>query len=146
MSLNTLMKMFKTDAVIENEGIDLNYGPVDDTDPKAGDILIRIRRAGGANKAYSKALTAKMRPYRKQVESGTLEPAVAERVLREVYAETIIIGWTNVRGEDGKDVPFSSENVLAMLEEAPDLFADIQSQAGQMSLFRAEVAESIAKN
>lgn len=146
MSLSTLRKMFQTDAKLESEGIDLNYGPADDANPEAGDVIIRIRRAGGANKEYSKALTSKMRPYRKQVEAGTLDNGVAERVLREVYAETVVIGWKNVKGEDGKDIPFSADAVKDLFSDMPDLFVDVQTQATQMALFRAEVAESIAKN
>jgi hypothetical protein len=130
-------EMFKTNANAEVErGIDLDYG----------DFKIRIVRAGGANKKFSQLLTAKMRPYRRQIDNDTLDPAVADRLMAEVYADTIILGWDGVCGEDGKPLSFSKENVVKILTDLPDMFRDIQSQAMLAANFKIEERKEDAKN
>lgn len=129
---------FKTDADLEaGAGVDLDYG-------EAGTIT--IHRAGGDNKKFSKVLAAKMKPYRRQLQNGTMDDEVAERLMAEVYAEAVIIGWEGVKDEKGKTLPYSKENVVKLLTDLPELFKDIQDQASTIANFRKEEIEAEAKN
>lgn len=141
--MGSLYGMYKSDQTKEVEGSVINFGPSDFT---GLDITITVGRAGGANKAYQKALTNKMRPYRKQAAAETLPVEVMERVLREVYAETVIKDWANVSDEVGNILEFNVENVIQVLADLPDLFQIIQEHATQMANFRGEASEEIAKN
>ena len=67
-------------------------------------------------------------------------------ILREVYADTVVIGWSNVEGADGKPMAFTRENVIKLFTDLPELFADVQDQATNLALFRAEINEQDAKN
>lgn len=131
-------KTFSTDAELESgKGIDLDYGE---------DGVITIRRAGGANKKYSTVAAAKLKPYARRMQNGTIEPEVIDRVMAEIFAEAVIIGWRNVKGEDGEPLQFTKENCVKLLTDLPDLFADIQAQAERVSNFRAEATEEAVKN
>jgi len=138
----SLYSQFQTDGSLEKEGILLEYGTTDDGKP----IAIRIARAGGANRAYEKRMEAEVKPYRRQIQNETIENAVVQRMLRKVYAETIVLGWENVQDPDGNDIPFTVENCIKLFEDLPDLFRDIQEQSQRVALFRAEVREADAKN
>ncbi|HOK44370.1 MAG TPA: hypothetical protein PLK67_00460 [Bryobacteraceae bacterium] len=128
--------VFQTDKTLEKEGIILDYG----------DFKIKIARAGGANVAFQKALASKIRPYKRQIDAGTIPDDVAEKLLLDVYAESVVLGWEGVTDEKGKPLPFSKENVVKLFSDLPDLFRDVQNQAAAISNFRAEVTEDTIKN
>lgn len=138
----SLYTQFKTDGALEKEGILLEYGVTDDGKP----ITIRIARAGGANKQYERRMEAEVKPYRRMIQNETIENAVIQRILKKVYAETIVLGWENVQGQDGKPMAFNVENCIQLFEDLPDLFRDIQEQSQRAALFRAEIREADAKN
>lgn len=138
----SLYNQFGTDKKVEKEGVILQYGNTAGGKP----IQIKICRAGGANVAYNKAMEAKTKPYRRQLQNGTLDIEVMTSILREVYADTVVIGWSNVEGADGKPMAFTRENVIKLFTDLPELFADVQEQATNLALFRAEINEQDAKN
>lgn len=100
-----------------------------------------LHRAGGSNRKFGRLLQAKMKPVQRRVETGTLPDSVAERILRDCYAEAVIVGWDGITA-GGKAVPFSKENVLAFLEQQPEVFRAIQRDANDLALFRAEEREA----
>lgn len=151
-----LSKTFKTDEKHETQGVILDYG----------DTRIRIARAGGANKEFAKKLDHKTKPYRRAIQSGALDIERAGDILKEVYAETVVLDWqtkqgvgengnfTFTRGIDPIDLgkpsgdllPPTPENIVAVFKNLPDLFLDIQQQAQSTALFRAELDEAAAGN
>lgn len=138
----SLYTQFETDREIEKTGIVLDYG----FNSKKQPIQIRIARAGGANERYSKLLELRTKPYRRQIQNETLENAVAEKITKEVYAQTVVLGWTGVEDRDGNEMPFTQENCVKIFTDLPDLWSDVQSQSTRASLFRAEILEADAKN
>lgn len=148
----SLYKQFKTDNDLEKSGIVLEYGENSHGKP----IGIRIGRAGGGNLAYQRLLEARVKPYRRQIQNETIENALVEKLMREVYAETVVIGWENVEfpvldaaGNDtGKteELPYTVENCVRLFNDLPELYRDIQEQSQRAALFRAEVREADSKN
>lgn len=138
----SLYKSFSTDAAIERNGVILNYGK----NSKGADIEIRIARAGGANKRYIERMEAKTKPLRRQIQTDTVDRNTLETLIREVFVETVVIGWSGVEDQDNNEMPFSRENAIKLFTDLPDLFADIQEQAQKSALFRVEIQEADAKN
>ena len=129
---------FTTDKNLESgAGVDLDYGDCG---------VITIHRAGGSNKKFGTVFAAKLRPYERQMNMGTLDDGVAERLLAEAYAEAVIVGWRGVKGESGKNLSFNKDNVVKLLLDLPELFRDIQEQAQKTSNFRKAEVEDEAKN
>lgn len=133
----SLYKQFKTNEALETEGVWLEYGQTDAGQP----IRLKIARSGGKNTAFSKALEKATRPYRKAIQTGMMENTTADRLYKEVFAETVVLDWINVEGPDGKPLEFKKENVLQVFEDLPDLFNDLREQAANVALFREEVRE-----
>lgn len=152
MSKPTLYKQFKTDKEVEQSGLLLQYGETADGKP----VTIRIARAGGANVQFQKRLEALTRPYRRQLQTETLSPKLAESLVRRAYAETVVLGWENVEfpvldanGEPTdktEALPFTVDNCLRLFTDLPDLFTDLQEQAQKAALFRVDALEADAGN
>jgi hypothetical protein len=142
-----MYSQFKTDKSREQTGLWLNYGS----------YQVRIARAGGSNKAFQKKIEVLTRPYRRAIATGTMEPELAEQLMQQAYAETVVLGWrvvqedgTFVEGqmhaEDGSLLPYTLENVLATFKKLPDLYDDIREQAQSMVLFREGLREEASGN
>jgi hypothetical protein len=146
----SLYKTFATDEAVEKQGISIDYG----------DERFLIARAGGSNSAFKKCFAAKIKPYRRQIDQGNIDDSVANRLMAEAYAETVILLWESkavdeagvetwvdtISGADGKPMKFSKASCTALLLDLPELFADLQVMAGQASNFRQDELEEDVKN
>lgn len=138
----SIFKQFGTDSKKESEGVRIEYG-----ENKDGTIpTVIIRRAGRSNSKYSKALEAATRPYRRQIELGTMSEDKAEKIFKGVFVDTVIIGWENIQDNKGVNIPFTKENAMDVFEKLPEWYADLQKQAGDLSNFRSDAMEDEAKN
>lgn len=148
----SMYKQFKTDDSLEQKGVEIDYG----------DFVVTIARAGGANKKFARVLEKKTKPFRRAIQTETMDPNQAEEILRETYAEAVVLNWQSKVGEDengerilevgieapdgGDLLPLTEENVVKTLRNLPDLFIDLQQQAGKVALFRQDVLETDAGN
>lgn len=138
----SLFDQFETDADKEAEGVEVEYAPnKDGTVP-----TFIISRMGKANKKYSKMLDKATKPYARQLQLGTLANETADNLFMGVFVKTVLKGWSNVRGKDGKDMPFTPENATELFKLLPDLYEDLQEKAKSAALFREEVNEADAGN
>jgi hypothetical protein len=133
--------LFKTSAKLEQEGIWLDYG----------DFRFRVTRAGSTNTRFKKLFEAKMKPHRRSVSNDTLNNDIADRVTREVWSESIVLGWDSKLGMDcipykGEALSFSAANCLQLFEDLPDLFIDVREQSMKLGLFLEGDAEGDAGN
>lgn len=141
--MSKLSKHFRTDNRAETGGVVLDYGD---------GVKIRIARAGGSNARYLSRLDQLARRYRRQIQLDTLPDSVAREMMRRLYAETVVLGWEGVTGEDfGREgdtspVAFSVDNCIALFECLPDLFLDVQAQASSIAVFRSSLDEGDAGN
>lgn len=139
-----LHKQFKTNSAKENEGVEIEFPEAQNDD---GSIpVFVISRMGKSNKAYSKALEAATRPYRRQVELGTMKNDVAESLFLGVFVDTVLRGWKHVQDEEGNEIPFNRDSAKALLEELPDVYERLQEEAKISSNFRDSSLEAEAKN
>ena len=128
-----LYSRFETDKEIEQTGIDLRY---------SDDTVLTIARAGGSNKKYLKAAEKAQRKL--QVRRPNNEEAL--EILREIYADCVVLKWEGVTDREGKPLECTKENKLQLFRDLPDLFADIRVQAENADLFRKAELEKDAGN
>lgn len=141
--MSALYKQFKTDANLEQEGVVLDLGVNEDDQSRVG---IRIARAGGGNVLFTKTVEQKLKPHRHALRTKTMGTKHLDRLMREVYADTVILDWENVRGPDNQPLPFNRDNVLKLLEDLPDLWKEIQSMSDDISVFREAERKEDAGN
>lgn len=133
---------FSTSAEVEKDGVILELAVNDD----GTTAWMRIARAGGGNERYAKAVEANLKPYRRQIQAGTLDKALAERLAHKIYAEAIVLEWGGILGRDGKKIPFSKAAVEKVFADLPELFADVRAAAEELALFREQLREADSKN
>lgn len=119
-------ELFETNEAHERKGVELDYG----------DFSITVARAGGSNRAYQKALETKTKPIRRALAAGQVDPKRTSAIMREVFAETVVIGWKDVTDKNGKKLPFNTANAVKLFKDLPDLFNDVMQQASSFQLFQ----------
>lgn len=142
----SMYKQFETDTTLEKKGIVLDYGP----------FRVTIARAGGANDRYAKVLERESKPYRRALETQTMDATIALKMMYKVYAESIVLNWEvlqknksykkGIEGPKGNLLPFTKDNVIATFMALQDLYLDIFDQAQLSALFRQEDLDGEAKN
>lgn len=133
--------LFKPSGKLEQEGVWLDYG----------DFRIKITRAGATNDRFKRLMNDKMKPHRRAMANDTMSDKVGDRVTREVWAESIVLGWDSPLGANlmpyqGAAFPFSVENCIKLFTDLPDLFIDVREQSMKMGLFLEDTAEADAGN
>jgi hypothetical protein len=136
----SLYSAFATDKQLEQDGVLLDYGPNSKDQP----IQIRIARAGGNNAKFAKVLQKRMDVIKRQIK--TMDNKAATKLMIEVYADSVVLGWTGVQDRDGNDLEFTRENVVKLFTDLPDLFADVQQQSQDIALFREEIRQADSGN
>jgi len=109
-------------------------------------VRMWIRRAGGSNTRFERALDAVMKPYRRQIQQNLLEEGKARELEARVYARAVIIDWEGVTDEKGNVLDCTEENIVKLFTDLPDLFTEIKQQAQELANFRLEQREADRKN
>lgn len=107
-----------------------------------------LARPGGANKAFKTRFNDLTAPYRiRGIDlEEIMDDAESKRVFIQLYAETIVKNWRDVKDAEGNQIPFSVEAAIKLFTDLEDLFGVILQAAQKMSLFRAKLVEEDAKN
>ena len=142
---NPLRKMFETDKSVERDGIWLEYAP---------GVEIIIARAGGANKRFAKVMELLSKPYRRALQTNSVDESILLELFVKAYARAIALEWKGFTKDlithDDTDadilLDFNQENCEAVLREQPNLFIDIQKASDDISLFRTERLEGDSGN
>lgn len=139
----SLFSQFQTDQSAETDGIDIDYG----IDSRTGEnIKFKVARAGGSNAKFAKLWDSKTKPYRRQIQTDTMDNATAEKLIHEVYAEAVVLGWSGVYDRDGNKLDYTVANCVQLFKDLPELFNDIRQVASSIAAFRIQEREEDAKN
>lgn len=140
----------KTDPKLEAEGVEIE---VDINDHNGEPITITVARMGKSNKQYTKMLERVTKPHQAAIQNETMPIELGDRLLREVFAETVLRGWNNLpkseltgNPEDTELLPFSKENALALFKALPGVYDDWEERAKKTANFREHEREVAAGN
>lgn len=126
---------FQTNKSAEEEGI---WVDVDGNGTK-----IKVARIN--NTRYKKYFQKITKPYKRQIRNGTLAEELAEKLLVDALANTILLDWKGfTRG--GEDYPYNIDNARAFLQESADFRDFVSDAANEMENFRAEELEEARGN
>jgi len=137
--------IFKTDEKAEQEGVWQDFGT----------FKVRVARSGGGNKRFQKMMEARMKPYGRAIQLGTMEEDIALNILADVYSKTVITGWQCKRDDKWEDVvevapgtfePYSPDVAKKALIALPNLLLDIQAQSSNLAMYRDTVRGEEGKN
>lgn len=143
--------LFETDKDLERNGVWYDYGA----------FRVKLRFAGGANKAYLSLLETTMKPYRRAIDQGLLPPERLQALLQEVFSKTMVAAWQiaiidaetgevswkdGIEAKDGTILPVTPENIIATFRNLQSLFTDLIEQGSKTANYRLATLEDDAKN
>lgn len=159
----SLFSEFKTDKELEAKGVEFVY--------TAGNgrpiFRVRLARSGGANKKYDQVRERVTAPYRRlsklteenQAEIGyaVFSEAVVVKDTWETYTqhedktdpENVVVTYSWVAGlenESGAVVPATTENIVAVMKQLPDLYGLLLSESMNIDNYKREAREQDSKN
>lgn len=138
----SLYRQYKSNPDAEKNGVVLTFGP----NSKGNEIRIRVARNGGTNDRYLKAIERHLKPHRRAIQTETMDREVLSSKMLQAFADGCVLDWENVEDENCNDMPFTRENVVKLLTDLPDLYADVQEQSGKVSLFKQSLVETDTGN
>ena len=132
-----LFAAFSTDKKAEQEGKETTL-------PGCGDTLFRVARAG--NPTYKRLLNSLYKRNKAVLDSkGATAEAKSDEILAEVFAKSILLGWTGTISIKGKPTPYSYEAALGLLS-LNDFRAVVEQVANDFNTFRTEEDAEDLKN
>jgi hypothetical protein len=142
---NPLRKMFETDSAAEKDGIIIRF---------ADEVEVTVARAGGANKKFSRLMARLTKPYRRAIETETIDEKVLTDIVKKVYARTVVLGWkgltedivTKNEADAEQELVFNEENCMAVFNALPVLFDEIVKATTSHTNFRNLALEDDAGN
>lgn len=140
----SIHSQFATDTKKETEGVEIPYPDAANSDGSIPTFV--IARAGKSNKKYSRMLERATKPHRHAMKTGTISNETSEKLMMDVFVDTLLLDWKHVQDRNGKTIVYNRENAIALMKELPDLYADLTNQTQQIELFREEEKEEEAKN
>lgn len=126
---------FQTNKAMEEEGVWV--------DVDGNGTRIKVARINNAR--YKKYFQKITKPYKRQIRTGTLSEDLAEKLLVDALANTILLDWKGFT-KDGQDYPYSVDNARAFLAESADFRDFVSDAANEMETFRAAEVEEARGN
>jgi len=137
MSAIDLFAAFATDDSAEQKGTPTQL-------PGAGDTLFYVAR--DSNKAYIKLLQQRVKQNRAVLDSkGDAAEAMSEKIITEVMAKTILLGWNGTVNYKGKPLEYSLENATTLLSHK-EFRAVVNKVATDMEIFKIVKDDEDVKN
>lgn len=148
----SMYDQLQTDPSLEKKGVEINYGS----------FRVTLARAGGANKKYEKLLDIRSKPHRRAMKTETMDNDVALEIMREVYADAIILHWETKNaegkwekgieakpkkaGDPPKLVPFNRDNSIQAMIDLPELLTWFKEDAEKLALYLVQHQEDDTGN
>ncbi len=72
---------------------------------------------------------------------GLIDPELQDQTDIEILAQSIVVGWSGIVGDDGEDIPFTVENARKLFTELPEFTRELIGYANNSDTFRAAAFE-----
>jgi hypothetical protein len=129
------------------ENLKLNIKSVD-LDAASGGVWIeyddkisfKIARAN--HPAYRSAVKHMHKQHRRQIDNGTMSEELSEKLLAELMAQHILVGWKGLKN-NGKNFEYTVDNATAFLQapQYEEIRDWIMMQAQDIENYRSEVVK-----
>lgn len=150
----SMYEQFRTDTDLEKNGVDVDYGP----------FVVTVARAGGSNRKFAQTVNRLSQPYRRAIQTETMDERMGQRLLMQAYAQVIVQNWQTrvdeegrpskdgeelvqgIEGPEGDLLSFTVENVMMTFENLPDIFNDVVEMSQKAAIYRVNVDEDDSGN
>lgn len=138
----TALSAYKTNKQEESDGKWFEI----DTNEDGSMMRFKLRRTGGANKAFEKEQDNRLRPYRTQLRNDKMDKTLHAKLITEAFADTCVIGWENVQLEPNINIPYDKKTCRELLVDIPDFADALVNLANRIESWREDGIEETVKN
>lgn len=131
-----IYELYKTNTEKEQKGLPVKFGD-------ATVYIATSNLTGNPKMAKMQAEYIERATKRKGVES---KPEELKEKMLDLYAECVVTGWENVRDENGKEIPYSKENVLKIFKDLPHFLDAIVAFSSDFTNYREKAIDDVVKN
>lgn len=110
--------------------------------PYAGGLSIKLARAGGANKEFTKLGERFQKKYKRRLDMGAIDNEETLAALIELYAKACVRDWEGAPD----DAACTTDNVIKIFTDLPDLFNQVQQDAMEHEAYKEHIDKEAAKN
>lgn len=100
--------------------------------------------AASDNPKYIRTVSRLVKPYKKQIEKGGLDPEVSADLTCEAMAEAVLLDWKKVRDSTGKEVTYSKEIAKTALIKNKELRNFVSEFSQEFDNFRREEISEVS--
>lgn len=132
--MGDLKKLFKTDENLETAGVWQDLGD-----------SIRVKVARFNNTNHKRVMEGLMKPYQHMLRRGNLSEEIAEKILVQGMARTILLDWEGLE-EDGKPIKYSMKNAERIMMEFKDFRDLVHNISQSMEIYKIQEDAETEKN
>jgi hypothetical protein len=127
-----LDQFFKTSEDLEKNGI---WFEISDS------IGFLLRPFKSSNPRVKAAIASYYKPYARQIEMGTLEPAKQQEIQAKVFVDVCLIDWKGIE-IDGKAVELDKAVAVKFFVSLPDLFDTLWKHVSDFNNYKEDLGNS----
>lgn len=130
------LSSIEVDRALQSEGIVVDYHG------------IKVRLAQQNNPRARELVRRKMGLIKVRDQDGNIPKDDLRRIIREVWAEAVILGWSEMEAEDGTPIPYTPEKALEILsdEKFSDFSQFVDSVSSNAERYFRKASETDLKN
>jgi len=118
-----------------------------DFDENNKPVRFKLAYMSSSNKKMSKLTAELTKPYKRQIDNGTLPEKISEDIALKVFVRSVLLDWDNVIVEEGAaPLPFEEDVAIELMTEFRTLFEHLLMLARDFGNFKQADNEDIAKN
>jgi len=128
------LNSIKSDLKKSTKGVECNY------------FGITLRIASLNNPEFDKCYSALMEPCMRR--GRIVDKENADIAFKKAIAAHVLVGWSNLDGDDGKPIKYSPEKAFEIISdtECADLYLFVVEKAREEEAYRQEAKEEQVKN
>lgn len=106
----------------------------------------KFKIAHAGNMQFQRTLNKLQLPYRKQIDKGSIDPAVSKELLCKAMASGLLLDWKQVINSKNEEIPYSTEMAVIALQNNDDLRDFVQEFSTDLDNFRCDRVKDEGKS
>ncbi len=134
---SSLYEKFQTDTSLEETGVWMEFAP---------GVFFCVR-SSDSNAARNEAnAIAKARRPKVLMHGGLLPAKDADELEIRLVANALVTGWRGVTDAEGKDLPYTKENLRRIITDLPHLRREIVAMSNLTETYKQAASEALEGN
>lgn len=97
-------------------------------------VTLTIARANNTN--FKHLFRTLIAPHKYQMDNNqTIPEEISEDIMLKCYSKTILVGWSDFKDENGKEIKYTNGKAYELLKEDDDAYEFVKNQSMNIDAF-----------